>query len=225
MLREKPLHAALKLWRAEDGDRYEVPVGGFVIDVVRDELLIEVQTSGFSSMKRKLTTLLAEDHRVRILYLIPVQKWIVRVGHGGEIVGRRRSPKRGSVLDIFRELVSFPELVAHPNLEIHVVLTQEEEYRRHDPNKAWRRKGWVVHERRLLSVDDVVEIRGTSDLLALLPSFLPDTFTTADLAGAISCPLRLAQQVAYCLRHAGVIDAVGKTGNSIEYRRIPRQAE
>jgi hypothetical protein len=33
-------------------DRFEVPVDGFVIDIVRDDLLIEIQTRNFSSLKR-----------------------------------------------------------------------------------------------------------------------------------------------------------------------------
>jgi len=57
-LREGPLHASLKQWCARPGDRFEVPVDGYVIDLVRDDLLIEVQTSGFSSMKEKLRDLL-----------------------------------------------------------------------------------------------------------------------------------------------------------------------
>jgi hypothetical protein len=52
LLNEKPLHASLKQWYARPGDRFEVPVDGFVIDVVRDDLLIEIQTRNFSSLKR-----------------------------------------------------------------------------------------------------------------------------------------------------------------------------
>lgn len=223
MLREKPLHASLKLWCAVEGDLFEVPVDGFVIDVVSDGLLIEIQTSGFSSMKQKLTKLLSADHRVRIVHPIPLQKWVVRVDADGELLSRRKSPKHGSALDIFSELVSFPQLAAHPNLEIQIVLTHEDEYRRHDPAKAWRRKGWVVQERRLISVADVIDIRELEDLAALLPDSLPDPFTTSDLAAETSRPMRLAQQMAYCLRHAGVIEAKGKRGNSIEYRVLPPQ--
>jgi hypothetical protein len=36
------------------GDRCEVAVEGFVIDIIRDNLLIEVQTGGFASIKRKV---------------------------------------------------------------------------------------------------------------------------------------------------------------------------
>lgn len=218
-LREKPLHASLKRWCAADGDRFEVPIDGFVIDVVSDDLLIEIQTRGFSSMKRKLAKLLGAGHRVRIVHPIPIDKWIVRVDADGELLGRRKSPKHGSAIDIFNELVSIPDLVTHPSLEIQILLTHEDEYRRHDPTKAWRRRGWVVHERRLISVEEVIDIREVADLESLLPASLPDPFTTADLATAASCPRRLAQQMAYCLRHAAVITATGKAGNAVEYTR------
>src|SRR6185503_11946586 len=66
LLNEKPLHASLKQWYARPGDQFEVPVGGFVIDIVRDDLLIEIQTRNFSSIKSKLNKL-AHSHRVRLI--------------------------------------------------------------------------------------------------------------------------------------------------------------
>ena len=219
-LRERPLHASLKKWCAVDGDRFEVPVDEFVIDVVRGDLLIEVQTRGFSSMKRKLVTLLERGHRIRIVHPIPVQKWIVKVDDAGTEISRRRSPKRGTVHDVFSELVSFPSLLAQDGLSLEVVLTHEEEYRRHDPNKAWRRNGWVIQERRLIGVVDAYEVGGADDLAALLPDSLPSPFTTADLASALARPRRVAQQMAYCLRHVGAITIAGKQANTIEYRVV-----
>ncbi|MGD2061200.1 MAG: hypothetical protein PVF87_10065, partial [Acidimicrobiia bacterium] len=171
-LREKPLHADLKQWYARPGDHFEVPVESFVIDLVRDDLLIEVQTRGFSSMKEKLTTLLDLGHRIRIVHPIPAEKWIVKVEDDGTIVDRRRSPKRGAVVDVFSELVSFPELVATQDLEIEAVLTREEEYRAHTPGRSWRRKGWSVVERRLIEVVESVSIGGVDDLIGLLPKDL-----------------------------------------------------
>ena len=217
-LREKPLHASLKQWCAQDGDRFEVTVDGYVIDVVRDGLLIEVQTSGFSSMKRKLRDLLTAGHRVRVVHPITLQKTIVRLDAAGTVLSRRRSPKRGSVRDVFAELVSFPDLIAEPGLELQLVLTVEDEYRRHDPQKAWRRRGWVVTERRLISIEGTTTLHEPADLVGLLPEGLPQSFTTGDIAAAATCPLRVAQQMAYCLRHSGAAEAVGKRGNSIEYR-------
>ena len=55
VLREGPLHAAVKALLAEPGDRLEVPVGRFVIDLVRaDGELVEVQTGGFGALGTKL---------------------------------------------------------------------------------------------------------------------------------------------------------------------------
>jgi hypothetical protein len=57
LLNEKPLHASLKQWYAQPGDRFEVAVDGFVIDIVRDDLLIEIQTRNFASINSKLCKL------------------------------------------------------------------------------------------------------------------------------------------------------------------------
>lgn len=219
VLREKPLHASLKQWYAEDGDRLEVPVEGFVIDLVRDRLLIEVQTRGFSGMKEKLASLLDQGHRIRIVHPIPIDKWIVKVDSDGTILSRRRSPKHGTVIDVFAELVSFPKQMTHSSLEVEVLLINEEEYRVHTPDRSWRRKGWSVMERRLIDVVDAVLFRTANDLARLIPDQLPDPFTTADLAKAVDRPRRTAQRMAYCLRLVGAIDEVGRRGNTILYRR------
>ena len=107
-LRERPLHASLKRWYARPGDRIEVAVDGYVIDLVRGDLLIEVQTRGFSSMRAKVAALLARGHRVRIVHPIAVDTWIVKVDDVGTLLSRRRSPRHGDPSDAFAELVTSP---------------------------------------------------------------------------------------------------------------------
>jgi hypothetical protein len=216
-LRETHLHASLKQWLAAPGDEFEVSIGRFVVDIVRDGTLIEIQTRGFSSMKAKLDALL-DDHRMVIVHPIARRKWIVKGPHDGTPSSRRKSPKAGRIYDVFTELVSFPSLVDHPNLSIEVLMTDEEEVRRFDGNRNWRRRGWSVVERRLLDVTERIELTTPADWLGLLPPDLPARFTTADLASAIDRPRRTAQQMAYCLREMGVLDVVGKEGNALAYR-------
>jgi len=216
-LKETHLHASLKQWYAEPGDEFEAPVGQFIVDIVRGDRLIEIQTRGFSSMKRKLDALL-DEHAIHIIHPIAGRKWIVRGPHDGSPSSRRKSPKTGNVYDVFVELVSFPWLVDHPNLTLEVLITDQEEVRRFDGNQSWRRKGWKVVERRLLDVTDSIAIDSPQQLVRLLPSGLPDPFTTADLAMAIGRPRRIAQQMAYCLRETGTIDIAGKEGNALVYR-------
>lgn len=217
-LREGPLHAALKAWYADHGDREEVPVEGRQIDLVRGELLIEIQTGSFAALRQKLAALI-EAHAVRVVYPIPVEKWIVRVeGDEMRLLGRRKSRTQGRIEDAFHQLVSLPTLLAHQRFSLEIVLTQEEEVRRYEPGRGRRRKGWVVVERRLLDVIERRLIRGPRDLRAMLPSDLPNVFTTADLARSLGVRRDLAQKMAYCLRELKVIETAGKAGNALAYR-------
>ena len=143
-LNEKALHAALKTWYAKPNDQFEVLVDGFVIDIVRDELLIEIQTRNFAPLKRKLMTLTA-NHRVHLVHPIAQEKWIIKqrqvekdetdktdktnTNEAQGVLKPRKSPKRGSFAHIFAELVSIPKLIARPNFSLEVLLIEEEEIR------------------------------------------------------------------------------------------------
>jgi hypothetical protein len=218
-LNEKPLHAALKAWYAQPGDQVEGEIAGFIIDIVRQDTLIEIQTAGFASIKRKLIALTAL-HPVRLVYPVAREKWIIKLGDDGHSqLSRRKSPKRGTVEEVFRELVSFPGLLAHPNFSLEVILIQEEEIRRYDGKRAWRRRGWVTHERLLLQILEHQVFHTPADMGKLLPGSLVEPFTTSDLAAALGKPRRLAQRMAYCLREMGVIAPQGKRRNAVLYTR------
>ncbi|MHB1382133.1 MAG: hypothetical protein ACYCXJ_07930, partial [Thermoleophilia bacterium] len=218
LLNEKPLHASLKEWCSKPGDRFEVKLDRFVIDIVRDGLLLEIQTGNFASMRNKLRALVRE-HRVRLVYPIAREKWIVKLPKAdGDGVTRRKSPKRGRVEDMFGEMVSFPQLLAEPNFSLEVLLINEEETRRHDEKGGWRRRGWATDERRLLEVVESRLFRDAADLRALIPEAIGESFTTADMAEAMGIRRELAQRMAYCLRQAGVVELTGKRGRSNLYR-------
>lgn len=139
VLREGPLHAAIKAMLASPGDRFEVPIGGFVIDLVRaDGELVEVQTGSFSALARKLDALL-DTHRFRIVYPAAGERRIVRVDRDGEITSVRRSPRRAAVVEVFDKLVAFPSLLTHPHLTIEVLLLREDHVRRGRPEQVGRR--------------------------------------------------------------------------------------
>lgn len=217
LLNEKPLHASLKQWYALPGDRFEVAVGRFVIDIVRDDLLIEIQTRNIAAIKSKLTNLL-RSQRVRLIYPIVQERWIVRPATGDcSRVIRRKSPKRGRLEDLFREMVSIPRLLSNRNFSLEVVMIKEEQARRYGGNRYWRRRGWVVEGRRLLEVLDRRLFKEPADWRGFLPDGL-ESFTTKDLARATDTRRDLAQKMAYCLRQGSVIDLIGRRGRDNLYR-------
>lgn len=196
-------------------------VDGYIVDVLRGDVIIEVQTANFSAIARKMRDLVTR-HRVRLVHPVPRDLWIVKMPqHPGDDATRRKSPKHMNAIDVFCELVSFPELIAHENFELDVVLTEEETVWNFDGRKGWRRRGWVTVERRLLNVYETVPLHHRADYAAMIPAGLPDEFLTSDLANAIRRPRRVAQQVAYCLRGGGFIEKAGSRGNAILYRKAP----
>jgi hypothetical protein len=217
LLNEKPLHAALKQWYARPGDRFEVAVGGFVIDIVRDDLLIEIQAGNFSSIKSKLTSLVL-SHQVRLIYPVVQEKWIIHAASGAcGRVSRRKSPRRGRVEDLFRELVSIPQLLSNRNFSLEVLMIRAEELRRFEGKRRWRRRGWSIEARRLLEVLDQRVFLELADWRGVLPEGLT-SFTAGDLANAMGMRGDLAQKMVYCLRNGNVIDVIGKRGQAHLYQ-------
>jgi hypothetical protein len=218
-LNEKPLHDALKRWYAQAGDRLEVPVDGSIVDIVRGELLIEIQTGNFSAIRRKLEKLL-KNHPVRLVYPIAKEKWIVRLSDDGITpTSRRRSPKRGAYEHVFGELVRLPELVKNANFSIEILLIEEEETRRYDGIRGWRRGGWVIEEHRLRRVVERRTLASPEDFGNFISSDLPEPFSVTELAAAAGYPRRLAQKAIYCLRLMGCLDPAGKRGKAVLYTR------
>lgn len=216
-MQEHSLHADLKQWYTQPGDRVEVYVDGFLVDILRGDLLIEIQTRNFSALKRKLTVL-ADRHPVRLVYPIAQEKWIVRLAaDGGTQVGRKRSPKRGRPIQLFEELVGLAHLMSNPNFSLEVLLSQEEEVRCNDGRGSWRRKGWSVTDRRLIGVVDQLLFQFPSDFRVFLPPTLTEPFTNSDLADALGERLYLAQKITYCLRKMGLLNVVGKRGKALLY--------
>lgn len=210
-MREGPLHAAVKARLAQPGDRLEVPVGRFVIDLVRaDGELLEIQTGGFGPLGPKLDALL-DDHRMRIVHPVAAESRIVRIDDNGEVVATRRSPKRRTALQLFDRLVAFPPLISHPNLTIEVALLREDHVRAARPvTRRGRRRD--PGERRLVELLERVEFREPEDLLALLPPLSDEPLSTRELAARLGCGVVLAQRAVYCLKLIGLVEPAGKRG-------------
>ena len=99
---EKSLHLDLKAWYAEPADQFEVPMDGYIIDLVRGDLLVEIQTRNFVAIRPKLTKLITR-HPVRLIYPIAQEKWVIKLASAdSQPLSRRKSPKRGAVEHVFQ---------------------------------------------------------------------------------------------------------------------------
>jgi hypothetical protein len=189
---------------------------GFVVDIRRRDLLIEVQTGSFGAMGRKLDRLLAE-HRMLLVHPVAVATYLQRPG-----ARPRRSPRKGSLWSVLDELVSIPTLLDHPNLALEVWLVTVDRIQEPDPTARRGRGGWRTVDRRLRSVESRHRFDGADDLAALLPECLPRQFTTADMASTGTMTRDAAQKLAYCLRALDRIELIDRTRDGHLYRHAPR---
>ncbi len=214
-LSEKGLHADIKDFLVLPGDIIEKSVDGFVADIFRDGLIIEIQTQNFGAIRRKLSHLLGY-YPVHLVHPIAVERFIIRQDPGGREINRRRSPKVGRAIDIFEELVYIRDLVMHPNLTFEILMTREEVIRRQDPKRR-RWNGWFVYDKRLVEVVDRIVLASYRDFRGLLPEDLDFPFTNRELGQKLGCTHRHAGYMTYTLRRMGILREVGKRGNSILY--------
>lgn len=188
-----------------------MPLDGFVVDIRRGDLLIEIQTGSFAAMGRKLDHLLP-GHRVLLVHPIAVETHLQRPE-----AKTRRSPKRGSVYDLFTELVSLPTLLDHPNLHIEVVLVSVTKVQVADPAARRGRGGFRTVDRVLREVVGRHRFEDSADLLSLVPDGLPAEFTTGDLAAQAGVDRATAQRMAYCLRPLGLFREHGRSRAGVHY--------
>ena len=216
---ETTLHRQLKEFYLAPGGEIEVRLGRFRIDVVNGAQLIEIQHGGLAAIRDKCAKLAAK-HDLLVVKPIVARKHLVKYKRrGGKIVSRRRSPKRGALLDVFDELVHFTRALQLSRLTLEVPLVEIEELRYPGHGRRrWRRPGdHVVEDQQLVCVRETHRFDSPRDLLRLLPNDLPRQFHTGHLADGLNIPRWSAQRIAYVLRETGAIKDAGKQGRARLY--------
>ena len=214
---EYSLHAEIKERYSVLGGEVEVKVDDFIVDVLKDGLLIEVQTRNLSAIKKKLGKLLLTN-QVRLVYPISKVKWIVYESNRGEFIKKRKSPKRQKTVELFIELVHLSDLINDKNFSFEVLLIEEEELRCDDGKGSWRRRGISIKDRKLLKILDRIVFEDRTDFLKILPDNLGMSFTNKVLAKELGISIRLAQKITYCLRKMNVLIIDGKTKRELLFR-------
>lgn len=219
-LGEKTVHSVLKSYLSPDCINHEVKVGGFVADICSEHGIIEVQTRNFDKLRRKLKAFLAIAP-VTVVYPIPSTKWIRWVNpQTGEISPPRRSPKTGKPYSIFPELYKIKDFLLEPNLSIHIIMINVEEYKYLDGWSQDKKKGSSRCDRIPTEIVDEFVIAKLSDYKTLVPNTLSEEFISKDFRKASGLSLSAAQTALNILHYVGAVDRVGKKGNSYLYAKM-----
>lgn len=218
-LGEKTVHSILKNYLEPNQDFHEVKIENFYADIFNKQGIIEIQTSNFDKLRKKLDVFL-EMKPVTIVYPIPHIKklsWINK--ETGEVSTPRKSTKTGKPYHIFRELYKIKKYLTHPNLTLHIILIDMEEYSLLDGWSADKKKGATKCDRIPTKLVDEIIIRSTIDYKQLLPDSLTKSFTVKDYKNITKISQKDAWAALNILNHIGTIHRIGKKGNAYLYSK------
>lgn len=218
-LSEKSVHAVLKNYFAPNPEFQEVPIEGYVADIYTGQEIIEIQTRQFNRMRDKLEAFLPICP-VTIVYPMAAKKTLVWIDpETGEEVERRKSPKKVSIYEIFDELYKIKFFLTRPNLRIKMVFLELEEHKLLDGYGNDRKKRASKHDRIPLEILSEMNMECVEDYMQFVPfELLEEEFTSKDFAKEAKIHPKYAGVVVHVLHHVGILERVGKQGNSIVYK-------
>lgn len=243
-LREKRLHAAIKLYLCPDEACHERPVadllaeaaedGGkkrhMVADVLVDGQILEVQTGGFFPLREKVAWYLTHTPcGVTVVHPIPSVRYLSWIDpNDGSIISRRRSPKRGRVRDVAKELYWLSDFIGNPRFSLRLLLMELEEYRMADGWSRDGKRGSNRYERFPTALLGDVTLTSSEDYADyFLPTALASLdgegkyplFTAAEYAKLTGIRGKATYSMIHLLERLGLIgETEEKVGRSRGYR-------
>ncbi|MEA4832262.1 MAG: hypothetical protein VB118_06570 [Oscillospiraceae bacterium] len=218
--KEKTLHSVIKYCFDPDETHHEVKFCGYVADVFDGTRVTEIQTRDLYRLKSKLSVFSASAD-VTVVFPVAAKKRLLWIDPGsGEISSVRRSPKRGTALDILPELYGLKAFIPDSRVCFCALLLEIDEYRVSD---GWARGGHAGSHRdnRVpLGVCGCVYLCGPCDYAKLIPEGLPAEFTSKEFAKAAGMASGAAYRSVSSLVTARAAEKCGKRGHADLYRRI-----
>lgn len=220
---ESKLHRTLKeLYQIQNDGETEIPVGSYICDVVeKNGDVIEIQTKNLGKLMAKMYALHDAGRKVLLVHPIPAVTVIETYDETGNLISRRKSPKKQNWYSLFTELMGIYPLLKEDwfQLEALLVTVREKRIRTAEPvqlknNSRRFRKNWYKEDKELVEITETKRFSAPADYLALLPDH-PDVFCAKDLAAATGTSN--AYKIMWVLKKAGMIEPVEKRGRTTWY--------
>lgn len=217
--KEKTLHKIIKYYITLDESHHEVSVDKKIVDVFINNKIYEIQTQGFDKLRNKLDTLL-KNHKVVVVYPIPYIKYIYLINELGEIISYRKSPKKGTPLEIFKELYKIKSYLNNKNLSFKIIMFNSEEYRDKVVKKHIKSKGYKRNDQIVSNIVEEYNINSVNQFVKLLNEFnLPTEFTTYDIIKATKVSKKVSSLTVNILLYLGAIEKIGIKNRYSVYKK------
>lgn len=187
---ESSLHQTLKnMYAIQNDGKTEIKDEKYIYDVITsDGTIIEIQTKNLTKLMPKLSKLLNEGKKIKLVHPVIITKRIVTIDKNNQIISNRKSPKKGSIYDIFKELTGIYPILLNKNFELEVLeismtekrLKTEEKVQSKNNNRRFK-KDWIKINKKLDEITSVKTFNSREKYLQLLPYGLPEEFSSKEL--------------------------------------------
>lgn len=232
-LNESTLHKSLKILYCEIYEgKTEVSQDGYIYDIVtKNGNIIEIQTKNLAKLLPKILSTIQNGHNIKLIHPIVLTTKIELKDEQGAILSKRKSPKKGHTLDIFREITGLYPVLLNPHFSLELVEINiiEERVRTTEPVQSQNgrrrfRRNWIKTGKRLEEIINTKRFSKEEDYLNLLPK-LPEQFCAKDLRLALSkdksIPKRISSNphlILWVLNHMELIEVSEKKGRTTYYK-------
>lgn len=218
--KEFSLHSVLKRHYCGDKSFHEIPCCGYIADIKQENRIIEIQTSGFYTMKKKLEAFL-EDNSVTVVYPVIERKIVSWIEPGsGEITASNKSPKRLSAATILTEIYGVRELILNGKLSFDAVILEATDYKLLDGFGKDKKRHATKIDRVPTDLIDIIHLTTKEDYKKLIPYKANEEFAAEDFAKACRMNKANAYKALKTLSVLGIVEDGGMNGRRKIYRYI-----
>jgi len=207
---EKRIHKIIKRFVCDNECNFEIKVGRFVADVLNDGKITEIQTAGFTNLKKKLDFYLnSTDYSVTVIYPLIAEKTLIRADkESGELISVKKSPKHLHAPDSLPQLFYIAEFIGNPRLELKLFMIRADEYR-YSERMRYRKAGKYDNDLLPRELLDIVTLTSPEDFRAFIPAELVGIqFSAADFSKATKIKGRNAYRALGCLTELGLLEKI-----------------
>lgn len=222
-LGEKRLHKILKKFLEENEENHEVKVGTYFADILSGNTITEIQTGSFRPLREKITYYLENTpYDITVVRPLPHVKTVCLIDReSGELLSRRKSPRKTRTKDILRDWYYLADFLDNPRFSLRFLLLEEDEYRM--TKKKTRRWGKEseLYERipTALLGEELYEYQ--SDYAVFLPADLPEEFTAAEYGKKAGLRGYAVYSALKLLEGVKLVQKGEKQGRSYVYHKLP----
>lgn len=202
-LNESSLHNTLKkIYAYQNNGQTEIELNSHIYDIVtRENEIIEIQNQNLSHLLPKIKDTIEKGMRIKVVYPVIVTKNIELYDKNSLLIKKSKSPVKGCVYSIFKEIKGIYQVLLNPlfTLEVPFITITEIRLQEEDAvqsqNKLRRyKRNWNKNNKKLNEILETKSFTCREDYLSLLPADLPEEFYSRDLATslkAIKTPARI----------------------------------